>query len=127
MGTQLIEVEKNGGGWRGRGVQLDAPVYEEQNRLVTLLCLRDMCLNVALRLLAALGLVIGLAIVLADVVEGSLALAIGAIRSATTRLGSLVPLARPMLAAARRTQSLPLLLLPLTGEPLLQTESCHGW
>jgi hypothetical protein len=103
VGAQLVEVEKSDGGWRGRGVQLNAPVYEEQSRLVTLLCLRDMCLTTALRLLAALGLVTGLAVVLANVVAGSLALAVGTVRSATTRLGNLVPLARPTLAAARRT------------------------
>ena len=124
VGPWLVEVEERGGGWCGRGVRLDAPVYEEQSRLVTLLRLHDMCLTAALRLLAVLGSVAGSPAVLAGVVSGNLALAVGAVRSATTRL---VPLARPTLEAARRTRSqrtrgLPLLSLPLAGEPLLLGE-----
>jgi hypothetical protein len=29
VGLRLIEVEEHGGGWHGRGVWLDAPVYKE--------------------------------------------------------------------------------------------------
>jgi hypothetical protein len=98
VGPRLVEVEERGGGRRGRGVRLDAPVYEEQSRLVTLLRLRDVCLTVALRLPAVLGPVAGPPAVAAGVVAGSLMLFVGAARSATMRL---VPLARPTLAAAR--------------------------
>ena len=119
VSPRLVEVEERGGGRRRRGVWLDAPVYEEQSRLVTLLCLRDVCLTAALRLPAVLGPVAGPPAVIAGVVAGSLALAVGAVRSATTRL---VPLVRPTLAAARRTRGLPLLPLPLAGEPLLLGE-----
>jgi hypothetical protein len=37
VGPCLVEVEERGGSRRGRGVRLDAPVYEEQSRLITLL------------------------------------------------------------------------------------------
>jgi len=36
VSPRLVEVEERGGGRRGRGVRLDAPVYEEQSRLVNL-------------------------------------------------------------------------------------------
>jgi hypothetical protein len=94
VGARLVEVEECGGGRRGRGVQLD-PVYEEQSRLVTLLRLRDVYLTATLRLPANLAPVAGPVAVLAGVVAGSFALAVG---SATTRL---VPLAWATLAAAR--------------------------
>jgi hypothetical protein len=102
VGPQLVEVEERGGGRCGRGVRLDAPVYKEQSRLVTLLRLREVCLTTALRLPAVISPVAGPPTVVAGVVVGSLALTVGAARSATTRL---VPLARPTLAAARRTRS----------------------
>jgi hypothetical protein len=73
-------------------------VYEEQSWLVTLLRLHDVYLTVALCLPVVLGSVAGLATVLAGFVAGSLALAVGAVMSATTRL---VLLAWPALAAAR--------------------------
>jgi hypothetical protein len=78
--------------------------------------LRDVYLTATLRLPANLAPVAGPAAVFAGVVAGSFALAVG---SATTRL---VPLARATLAAARRTRNLPLLPLPLAGEPLLLGE-----
>jgi hypothetical protein len=52
---RLVELEKSDGDRCGRGVQLDAPVYQEQSRLITLLRLRDVCLSDALRLPAVLG------------------------------------------------------------------------
>lgn len=79
-------------------MHLDAPMYEEQSQVVTL---HDMCLTAALCLPAILGLVAGPTAVLAGVVTGSLALAVGAVRSATMCLGSLVPLPRTTLAATR--------------------------
>ena len=105
-------------------MQLDAPMHEEQSHLVTLLCLRDVCLTAALRLPAVLGPVAGPPAVVVGVVTDSLALTVGAARSATTRL---IPLARPTLAAARRTRTwrtrgLPFLPLPLAGKPLLLGE-----
>jgi hypothetical protein len=97
MGSRLFKEEERGGGRCGRGVRLDAPVYKEQSRLVTLLRLHDVCLTAALRLSAVLGPVVGSPAVVAGVVVGSLALAVGAARSTTTRL---VPLAQLTLAAA---------------------------
>jgi hypothetical protein len=124
VGPRLVEVEERGGGRCRRGVWLDAPVYKEKSRLVTLLRLRDVCLTAALRLPTVLSPVAGPPAVVAGVVAGSLALAIGAAKSATTRL---VPLERSTLAAARRTRSrrargLPLLPLSLASEPLLLGE-----
>jgi hypothetical protein len=102
VGPWLVKVEERGGGRHKTGVRLDAPVYEEQSRLITLLRLCDVCLTAALRLLAVLGPMAGPPAVVAGVDTGSLALAIGTARSATM---CLVPLARSTLAAARRTRS----------------------
>jgi hypothetical protein len=71
---------------------------------------------------AVLSLVVGPAIVLTGVITDSLAFAVGADRSATTCLGSLVPLAQTALAATCQTRSLPLLPLSPVGEPLLLGE-----
>jgi len=76
VGVLLVKVEEHGGGWRGRRVQLNI-------RFITLLRLHDVCQTAALRLPAVLGLVVGPATVLAGVIVSSLALASGAIRSAT--------------------------------------------
>ena len=101
MGPQLIEVERSGC-QHGRGVRLDAPMYEEQSRLVTLLRLCDMCLIAALRVPTVLGLVVGPLVVIAYVIAGSLALNTGTAGSDTT---CLVPLARSTLAAAQQPRS----------------------
>jgi hypothetical protein len=98
VGPWLVKVEERGGGRCRRGVPFDAPMYEEQSRLITLLCVSNVCLIAALRLPTVLGPVAGPPVVIAGVITGSLALAVGAARSTTTRL---VPLARPTLATAR--------------------------
>jgi hypothetical protein len=66
-----------------------------------------MCLTATLRLWAVLGPMACIAAVEAEVVSGSLVLAVGVTISACARHGSLVPLARLTLVAARQTRSLP--------------------
>jgi hypothetical protein len=98
VGSWLVEVEERSGNRCERGVRLDAPMYKEQSRLITLMRLHDVSLTVVLRLAKVLGPVAGPPAVVAGVIVGSLALVVGAARSTTT---CLVPLARPTLVAAR--------------------------
>jgi hypothetical protein len=102
VSSRLVEVEERSDGRHRRGAYLDTPVHQEQGRLVVDSSLHDVSQTAALRPYAVLGPMASPSTVVAGIIAGGLALAVGGATGAVTRTRSLALLAWSTCAAPRR-------------------------